>query len=54
MSVGAPPVKAFYDALEAGRREEFREAMIEHWTQFRTDKGVSEPRRYLVIVGRRR
>jgi SAM-dependent methyltransferase len=54
MSVGAPPVKAFYDALEAGRREEFREAMIEHWTQFRTDKGISEPRPYLLITGRRR
>ena len=54
MSVGAPPVKAFYDALEPGRREEFREAMLEHWRQFRTDKGISEPRPYLLITGRRR
>ena len=55
MSVGAPPLKAFYDALEPGRREEFREAMLEHWKQFRTDEGIiSEPRPYLLITGRRR
>jgi SAM-dependent methyltransferase len=54
MSVGAPPVKAFYDALEPGRRQEFRQAMLDHWSQFRIDKGISEPRRYLVITGRRR
>jgi SAM-dependent methyltransferase len=54
MSVGAPPVKAFYDALEPGRRDDFREAMIDHWEQFRTNKGISEPRSYFLIAGRRR
>jgi SAM-dependent methyltransferase len=54
MSVGAPPVKALVDSLERGRREDFRRAMIDYWSGFRTDGGVSEPRRYLLVTGRRR
>ena len=54
ISAGAPPVKAFYNALEPARRDEFREAMMEHSEEFRTNKGISEPRRYLLITGRRR
>ena len=54
MSVGAPPLKALLDSLDARRREQFRRAMIEYWSGFRTDHGVSEPRRYLLVTGRRR
>jgi SAM-dependent methyltransferase len=54
MSNGAPPVKGLVDSLEAGRREAFREAMIEYWSQFETGGRVREPRRYLFARGRRR
>jgi SAM-dependent methyltransferase len=54
MSVGAPPLKALVDSLEAERRKAFREAMIEHWEQFEGPEGVREPRRYLLVLGRRR
>jgi SAM-dependent methyltransferase len=54
MSNGAPPVKALVDALEPDRRTEFRDAMLEYWSQFETGNGVREPRRYLLVLGRRR
>jgi SAM-dependent methyltransferase len=54
MSIGAPPMKAVIDSLEPGRRAEFHDAMIEYWSQFQTDGGVSEPRRFLLVLGRRR
>lgn len=54
MADGAPPVKALVDSLDDDRRDEFRRAMIEYWSGFRTDGGVSEPRRYLLVIGRRR
>jgi ubiquinone/menaquinone biosynthesis C-methylase UbiE len=54
MSSGAPPVKALLDSLEPRRRNEFRAAMIEHWEGFRTNDAVSEPRGYLLVLGRRR
>jgi SAM-dependent methyltransferase len=54
MSNGAPPVKAFVDSLEAHRRAQFRKAMLEYWSQFRTAEGVREPCRYLLVLGQRR
>jgi SAM-dependent methyltransferase len=54
MSTGAPPVKALVDSLEPARRQEFRAEMLDYWGRFRTRDGVSEPRRYLLVVGRRR
>jgi SAM-dependent methyltransferase len=54
MSNGAPPVKAFLDSLEGDRRVAFREAMLEYWEGFRMNGGVREPRRYLLVLGRRR
>jgi len=54
MSSGAPPVKALADALEPGRRNELRAEMIEYWEGFRANGAVSEPRRYLLVLGRRR
>jgi len=54
MSNGAPPLKALVDSLEADRRLEFRDAMIEYWSQFETAEGVREPRGYLLIRGDRR
>jgi hypothetical protein len=55
MSEGAPPVKALLGKLEPAEAEEFHAAMLERWVGFQTDGGrVDEPRRYLVITGRRR
>jgi ubiquinone/menaquinone biosynthesis C-methylase UbiE len=54
MSEGAPPAKALIESLEPDRRAEFHEAMLERWGRFRTADGVDEPRRYLLVVGRRR
>jgi SAM-dependent methyltransferase len=54
MTVGAPPVKALVDSLDAERRREFRSAMLEYWDGFRENGGVREPRRYLLVLGTRR
>ena len=54
MSNGAPPLKALLDSLAPDRALEFRHAMLEYWSQFQTADGVREPRRYLLVNGRRR
>lgn len=54
MSLGAPPVKALLDSLEPEARDRFQQAMLEYWGGFFTDRGVSEPRRYLLVFGTRR
>ena len=55
MSEGAPPVKALLGTLEAAEAAEFRAAMIERWEGFQAEGGpVDEPRRYLLVTGRRR
>jgi SAM-dependent methyltransferase len=54
MSIGAPPLKALIESLEPGRRTEFRGAMVDYWSQFLSAEGVREPRRYLLVRGRRR
>ena len=54
MSEGAPPVKALLAKLEPAEATEFRAAMLERWTGFQTAEGVVEPRRYLLVTGRRR
>jgi ubiquinone/menaquinone biosynthesis C-methylase UbiE len=55
MSEGAPPVKALLGKLEPAEAADFRAAMLERWEGFETDGGgVDEPRRYLLVTGRRR
>ena len=55
MVTSAPPVKAMAESLGPERSEEFRQAMVDHWANFRDDDGgVSEPRRYLYVLGKRR
>jgi SAM-dependent methyltransferase len=55
MAEAAPPVKALLQRLEPARGAEFRTAMLERWAGFETDgDGVDEPRRYLLVTGRRR
>jgi len=55
MSEGAPPVKALLGKLEPAEAAEFRAAMIGRWEGFETEGGrLDEPRRYLLVTGRRR
>ena len=55
MSEGAPPVKALLGNLDPAEIEEFRAAMLERGEGFQTEGGgVDEPRRYLLVTGRRR
>ena len=55
MSEGAPPVKALLGKLQPGEAAAFRAAMLERWEGFQADGGrVDEPRRYLLVTGRRR
>ena len=50
----APPTKAYLESLDDAKRAEVREALVEHWERYRTDDGVNEPRRYVLVIGTRR
>jgi ubiquinone/menaquinone biosynthesis C-methylase UbiE len=54
VSEGAPPLKALLGNLGPDQAAEFREAMLDYWTGFQTNGGVDEPRRFLIVTGRRR
>ena len=55
MTSSAPPVKAFADSLDAAQREELHAALVDYWRGFAgADGRVSEPRRYLLVLGTRR
>jgi SAM-dependent methyltransferase len=54
-SESAPPVIALVKQLDGQRREEFHHAFVELYESYKTDDGgVRAPRRYLVVVGRRK
>jgi SAM-dependent methyltransferase len=54
-SESAPPVIALIDRLDAERAEEFHEAFVELYESYRTPDGeVRAPRRYLLVLGRRK
>ena len=48
------PVKSLAESLEPDRREEFRKAFLAFYDGYRVPGGISSPREYLLIVGRRR
>jgi SAM-dependent methyltransferase len=48
------PVKALANSLDESRRAELRKAVIDFYDGYRVPGGVSSPREYLLIVGRRR
>lgn len=48
------PVKALAGSLDESRRAEFRKAMITFYEGYRVPGGISSPREYLLITGRRR
>jgi ubiquinone/menaquinone biosynthesis C-methylase UbiE len=54
-SESAPPVIALLHQLEEGEREKFHEAFVELYETYRTKDGVVRaPRRYLLVLGRRK
>jgi SAM-dependent methyltransferase len=54
-SESAPPVIALMRQLDADRREEFHQAFVELYESYRTKEGgVRAPRRYLLVLGRRK
>jgi hypothetical protein len=54
-SESAPPVIALIRQLDATRREQFHQAFVELYESYRTkDDGVRAPRRYLLVLGRRK
>lgn len=54
MTEGAPPVKALLGKLEPAEAADFQAAMLERWTGFEKGGRIDEPRRYLLVTGRRR
>ena len=54
-SESAPPVVSLVAKLGEGRREEFHRAFVELYEGYRTDEGgIRAPRRYLIVLGRRK
>ena len=54
-SESAPPVIALIERLDAERAEEFHEAFVELYESYRSgDGGIRAPRRYLLVLGRRK
>jgi SAM-dependent methyltransferase len=53
-SQSAPPVVALVRGLEPKTAEEFHQAFVELYEGYRVDGGVRAPRRYLLVLGRRR
>jgi SAM-dependent methyltransferase len=53
-STSAPPVMALRARLDDDRAEEFHRAFVELYEGYREDDGIRAPRRYLLVLGRRR
>jgi ubiquinone/menaquinone biosynthesis C-methylase UbiE len=54
-SESAPPVVALIGRLDAVQVEEFHEAFVELYESYRSgDRGIRAPRRYLLVLGRRK
>jgi SAM-dependent methyltransferase len=54
-SGSAPPVRALVERLEPERREEFHQAFVELYSTYEDGRGgIRAPRRYLLVLGRRK
>jgi ubiquinone/menaquinone biosynthesis C-methylase UbiE len=53
-SESAPPVVSLVGKLDEGRREEFHQAFVELYEGYRTEDGVRAPRRFLIVLGKRK
>jgi hypothetical protein len=54
MSSTGPPTKAYLELLDAPARAEVEAALIDYWEGLRDGDRVREPRRYVLVLGRRR
>jgi SAM-dependent methyltransferase len=54
LSTTAPPVRAMRARLDGARGEEFHRAFVQLYEGYREDDGIRAPRRYLLVLGRRR
>jgi hypothetical protein len=45
--------KSLVDSLDPRRREEFHRAFVGYFERYRDRTGISAPRRYLLVLGRR-
>jgi len=50
----APAPRAVLRRLDGERAEEFRQAFLGLYEEYRSDDGIDLPRRYLLVLGRRR
>ena len=48
------PIKLLAESLDPGRRAELRDAFVTYYERYRTRVGVSAPREFLLVIGRRR
>ena len=53
-STTAPPVMALLAHLGEQDAVEFHRAFVELYEEYRSDDGIRAPRRYLLVLGRRR
>ena len=53
-STTAPPVVAVLGRLDEAAAGEFHKAFVELYEEYRSDGGIRAPRRYLLVLGRRR
>jgi len=53
-SESAPPVIALIKQLDDKGREEFHRAFVELYETYGTKDGIRAPRRYLLVLGRRK
>ena len=53
-STSAPPVIALLRRLDDGRRADFHRKFVELYEGYRENGGIRAPRRYLLVLGRRR
>jgi SAM-dependent methyltransferase len=53
-STSAPPVMSLVRRLGPERAQEFRQAFVELYESYRDGDGIRAPRRYLLVLGRRR
>ena len=53
-SESAPPVLALLRTARRRAKEEFHQAFVDLHEGYRTDEGVRAPRRYLLVLGRRK
>ncbi|HEX7083009.1 MAG TPA: methyltransferase domain-containing protein [Gaiellaceae bacterium] len=54
-STSAPPVRALLERLEGDRREEFHQEFVDLYSSYAVPEGgIRAPRRYLLVLGRRK